>query len=259
MYLEKRDCEAERKKRLERRDKKEAKYLLKKDGDDNDGAELPEVLIDVSKSARAVEIIGQIVRNRFGSIKIAELQRLMTEGIEVGLRFLQFYITEMKASEDAVLGMIEKILDEHYELTDRELENMARKTYWGMCYANAFAVIEKLSTNIGGAELIPVIDGFLKEKLAVGDKEPAEALVYIMAKLSYEKKIPKDEIRSLAKSLADNPLAFRLLQQVVVQHIYLNHVDYADRQWVVSTLKLSEKFQEKIEADLQVRRIGKQG
>jgi len=77
---------------------------------------------------------------------------------------------------------------------------------------------------------------------------PAVKLINIAIKLEFTKKIPKKEISKLYADISNNPLTRRLLQELVIQHLYLNHVKYQDRQWISETLKIPITSQRALQA-----------
>jgi hypothetical protein len=73
-------------------------------------------------------------------------------------------------------------------------------------------------------------------------------LIHIAILLEFTKSIPKKEIAKLFSEVEGNPISKRLLQELVVQHLYLNHVDYKDRQWISSKMHLPINTQRLIQS-----------
>lgn len=244
--LENKSSETYRKQRLKKKDERERKYIVEKDSDDLHGNDLPAHLAEIGRSARAIEVIGQIVRNRYGSLKRGDLEALSHQAVGVGLRFMRHFLEEIQGSEASIVKGIEALLEEHYELSDRELMELSLRTYWEACFSVIYSVLAKISANIGSSELTPIIDECVERELTVSNPAPARLLAWLNARILFSESIPKTFIKRAAILLDGNPIAFRLLQSFVVQYIYMNRIDYDDRQWLASELKISDQTQRAI-------------
>jgi len=69
-------------------------------------------------------------------------------------------------------------------------------------------------------------------------ESPAIQLIHIAIQLEFTKKIPKKAISDMYLNLEGNPITQRLLQELIIQHLYLNYVEYQEMQWISDKLKL---------------------
>jgi hypothetical protein len=202
------------------------------------------MLADITRSAKSVEIIGQILRNRYGSMKKDELYDLALEAYSAGLRYLKFYLSLTEHHTDDIVGRIDIIL-ESKNIRDRDkIEKIARKILLGLCYQMSIGVIRKISLSIGSDKIAEIF-----EDIANKNQTPAHKLIYLSIILEFKKEIPKRLIEEMDKDFEGNILCKRLLQEVVIQHIYMHYVSYENKQWISSALKIPVESQLQIESD----------
>ncbi len=252
LVLETREVEEERKKQLQVQDRvngvdDEEEGLPH--GVDDTGEGQDETLADITRSARVVEVLGQILRNRHGSLPKKQLVDMAEAAYTSGLRFLGWYLNFMVSQEREILSMIEGFVSQDSSLSNEQVTKKARGMFLAMCYSTSYAVISKIAHSVGTESLMPVFEKVAEKH----DGSPAVRLIDVAIKLEFTKKIPKKEIAVLYADLADNKLIQRLLQEIVVRHLYLHPVSHEDRGWIASKLKLQMKDQRLIQA----RKAGK--
>lgn len=242
LVIEQRDIDDERRSRLKEKDLIEE---ATNEDADNDIEETHDAFLsDINRSARVVEIIGQILRNRYGSLTKTQLRELTLSAYSSGLKFLSFFLTATREGQDYILEFIKKIFKENTKLSDDEIASEARSIFLMFCYGTSYSVIKKIANSIGSDKLMPIFD----EIVLSGTKSPAMKLIHIAIQMEFTKKIPKRELSELYLELNGNPIAQRLLQEIVIQHLYLNHVDFQDRQWISSKIHLPIKSQRLIQS-----------
>lgn len=248
LVIESRDVDKERRTRLEQRDEIEnicdtAEEEEEFEAEDND------VLADIDKSARLVEIIGQILRNRYGSLERSQLLDLTRSAYSSGLRFLNFFLESTRENQEYLLDFISKLYRDKVDVSDEDVAVEARRIFLMFCYGASFSVVKKIAGSVGSDKLMPIFKQVFEE----GEKTPAEKLIYVAILLDFKKEIPKKELAVLYHELDGNPIARRLLQEIVIQHLYLNHVDYKDRQWISSKISLPMDTQRLIQGKSELQ------
>ncbi len=205
------------------------------DSEDDDN----EILSEINRSAKLVEIIGQMLRNRSGSLKKEQLKELTLSAYSSGLKFLNFFLTATQENQEYILNFIRNIFKENKKLSDEEITSEARNIFLMLCYGTSYSVIKKIANSLGSDKLIPIFDDINSHKTS-----PAMRLIHIAIQLEFTKSIQKKELSEAYSDFEGNPIAQRLLQELVVQHLYLNHVEYQDRQWISSKMSLPVKTQQ---------------
>jgi len=216
---------------------------------EDDLNEFRKQLSDINKSAKSVEIIGQILRNRYGSLKKPDLFELALDAYSVGLRFLKFYITTAASSKDEFLERLQHVIREETTHSSEDTEKIARKIFLALCYNLSLSVIKKISLSVGSDKLISLFDEICEK-----NPTPAHKLINLAIHLEFKKELPKKMIESMVKDFGDNILCNRMLQEIVVQHLYMHYLEYDEKQWVASTLKIPVASQQLIETHKKIKR-----
>ncbi|HGY9568391.1 TPA: NACHT domain-containing NTPase [Vibrio harveyi] len=212
-------------------------------------------IMDIARSVRSIEIIGQIIKNRYSSIELDQLHRLSIEAINVGLRFLGFYLTSTKSIKSELIEIIHKIIEQDSTLSLEEITAQSKSTFMHMVYGLSFNVIRKISNSIGHRELVE-----LYSEIRNSNPTPALCLIDTSILLEFKsnkKRLPKKEIEEAWKTVDKQFLAKRLMQDIVLQHQYLNYVSYRDKSWVAEKLQIPLETQDKIQSDKGSKRLAR--
>lgn len=250
LVLKQKTAREERKKLRSQQSKDEISTLENSDcgsiqNEEKEYREVPEQVRLSRQAYRAVEVIGQILRNRKGSLKKEKLVQLADEGVSVGLRFIGNYLNLTKDLREEIIQQIESLLSDKEVTPDNQLlESSARRYFWALCYLMSFSVIKRISETLGGDQVIPIFDEVTKERKKSDKYSIARALCDISMKMHHTKKIPQDMINDALKRIDGNLVTKRLLQEAVVQHIYLNTTSHEEKSWVASKLSIPVKEQQ---------------
>lgn len=242
LVIEQRNVDQERKRHLEIQDQFE-----EQDGQDNDN-ETPEstryILSEINQSVRLVEIIGQILRNRYGSLTKVQLTNLTLSAYSSGLKFLKFFLDSTRDNQNVILNYLQGLFKKNTRLGDKQISNEARKIFLMICYGVSYSVIKKIANSVGSNKLVAIFEEISRSHNDI----PTYQLINIAIKMEFGKSIPRAEVERLYKDLEDNPIARRLLQEIIIQHLYLNYVDYKDRQWISEKLALPMASQRQLQS-----------
>lgn len=214
-----------------------------------------DILADVNKSIRSIEIIGQIIKNRFSSIDIDQLHDLSEEAIKVGLRFLNFYLTSCKDVKSEIIDIIYKLIEKESNLSDEEISDFSKKTFMQIVYSVSFNIIKKISFSIGHRELVGLFSEIRKN-----NENPAFCLIDASITLEFKSNktnLPIDELEDLWKNVEHQFLARRLMQDLVLQHQYLNYVSHKDKSWINSKLGIPIEIQERLQSNKKTKKLSK--
>lgn len=199
---------------------------------------------DIVRSAKTVEIVGQIIRNRHGSLTRNELNELLQSAILSGLRFMNFFIEFIEDAEDELVDMISKAVSTSDKpLSPSQADNLAKSVYTRLCYGGVISIILKIASAIGHKKVLSLIRAIEKKYEGYVSIE----LVSIALELEFSSSIPRTKIEAIYKGISGNVVADRILKEIVVNHLYLNYIDRADKQWIASKLGIPLSTQNRIE------------
>ncbi|NHH85339.1 TIR domain-containing protein [Cobetia sp. MB87] len=236
LIIEQREIQRERDEYNEKLDKHEVT------SDEEFQDESPDLLANINKTFKGMEVAGQIIRNRHASLRRDSLTLLAESGINAGLRFLKYFIVISDASKKEIVKVISSHLEENPELSNSQVEKFAENAYLHLTYGVINAVVRKISTSVGSKEAMQIYR-------MIEDREPTPALhlLKLSIELYFFKKINIDSIETCMTKLSDNTVCARIVKELVVRHIYMFPVNFKDKQKLSSLLNISVRGQSQIE------------
>ncbi len=213
-----------------------------------DELEPSDTLAQINKTFRGIEIAGQIVRNRHASLKRNDLYSLAHEGINTGLRFLDYFLGIANKSKYEVIKIIETILKENPSLTNQQIEKEAKNAFLFLTYGVIFGVIRKISTSMGSSEAEAIYREIEKDF-----NTNSINLINQAIDLHFHKKLDFRNIEFLNDKFSSNPTCARILREIIIQHIYMFPVSYQDKQRISNTLRISMDTQRILDQKKQLK------
>ncbi|OWV28704.1 toll/interleukin-1 receptor domain-containing protein [Halomonas campaniensis] len=234
LVIEQREIQNER----EQHNKKLDEIERSERKDDEEGEPL-DVLANINKAFKGMEVAGQIIRNRHATLTKDTLFDIANCGASTGLRFLDYFIRMSDTSKTEIVNVIETHLAEHPNLSDSEVQDHAQKLYLHLTYGVINGVIRKIASSIGSREAFEVY-----QKLALHENKPSFTLLKQAIELQFTRSLIYSNIEETANKLRNNPVCLRILKEMVIQHIYMFPVDIRTKQQLSGLLKISVKGQQ---------------
>lgn len=236
--------ESERKKSLEIQDKKEL-ALEKENGNESMQVENNGDLLrnDIRKAIKIVEVIGQIMKNKSGSLEISRLETLFKIAMDVYLRFLSSFLNFVEDTENQkkfINYIIKSIAMKDEKETSEEVMNeeergeFAKKIYWSLGFMSVCVSILGIISSLGSDKLI-----MISNKVCDETATPASFLVKQGILMSYSKNVQILEIISKIKELDFSELAKQTMCIIISNYRYLHIVGYQEKQQIEYFLDLA--------------------
>jgi len=211
------------------------------------------LFIEIRKSAKSMEIIGQILKNQYGSLKKPQLEELFEEGQNVGLRLLKSFIDAMSNDREGlerfIQSRVEQALEEKGKIPSKEeKEKESQKFLAQFSYSIVFGWLHKIADSLGYDKLIGIADNVNNKTDTVASK-----LINLSIHTWYGKKLDIEKLKKLHREFDDdkNHQAIYILKDIVSRHIYMHPTDYRDKQKIDSLLGFSVQKQESIQQKLK--------
>lgn len=226
IVMEQRDLHEERQKEYSKRDQAE---IEEKENNDN-LAELPpdDFLATINRLFKGIELTGQIVRNKYGSLEKETIRSLIRESYDATFRFLNYFIETTETIKAEIISCIEWMISSE-DLDKDKVEKRAKGLFISLNYYLIFGTVIRIAESVGTRAAMSVCYEIDEEA-----NTPAVSLVTIAMELQFLKKIDLERIKLVYKNNDKNPVVQRILKEIVVRHTYLHPVDYKIQQ------KLSE-------------------
>ena len=204
----------------------------KNDNDQNsiEEEEVTHIMMPIINSFRAIEIVGQIIKNRRGSLEINHLKDMIYELYTTAFRTINYYNDTLNTMKKDITNVISEKVDEGD--TKREIEDRISGFIQYISFRMCLGVFNKLTDAAGNKDLKQLYKE-VSEKI----NSPAAQIVTFGINLSYSK-LDLKQLSTLVDELKDNIVALRLLKARVRGYVYNQNIDYAIKQKIASMLKM---------------------
>jgi hypothetical protein len=240
LVLEERDARQERLKHDRKKDiieeQEEARnsYL-------DENQEQSELIEKVNKACRAIEVCGQIFRNRIGSLERSYLELIYEESLSVSLRLLNVLIKFSESLKEESIRKINKIIEQNKNIPDSKIIRNIKHFYLGINYMVILTMLYGISFSIGSSKGREIYI-----KVTENKKNPALQLIQQIIELQFEKKIDINKIDKLHTELSKNYICQRFLKEIILRHCYMHDIGFRERQKLADKLNISMQTQRSI-------------
>ena len=207
------------------------------------------LLIEIRKSAKSIEIIGQIMINQSGTFKKDMLSQLFREGQNSGLRLLKSFIDLMNNNENAMDEIIQQRIsdiakEKGLELSKDEIKSFVTRFSYSIIFGWLYKIVDSLGSN----KLIEIFD-----KVDNQTNTPASKLINFSIHAWYKKEIDFNKLKLLCKDFDndENYTAKYILKDIVSRHIYMHKLDFKEKQKINSLLGFDVKEQLSVQSKLK--------
>ena len=223
------DPEKEREKMLKKCDENE-KLIAKSKVNPN---ELPEEIQNMNKSLRSIEVVGQIVKNRQGSLPKTEIKSMVKNMYETAFRTIGYFGTFIESEknqlvEDVIKNKKEGESDDEIQ---KKIESFFEITSLNFC----LFVFSKVIRAVGNKELRSTFTQIAEEMGSPAAKLVSFSMITCFSRIA----IP--DLEDIVEDLRGNPVAMSIIRARVRSYLYNNYVPYNDRQRIINTVNLSPR------------------
>ena len=228
---EKIDPEKEREKMLQKRDENDK--LMAKEEKVNPN-ELPEEILNMNKSLRSIEVVGQIVKNRQGSLPKTKIKQLVREMYNTAFRTISYFGAFIESEKSQLIEDVikNKKEGESNDEIKKKIDSFFEVTSLNFC----LFVFSKVINAVGNKELRSTFNEIAQEM-----GTPAAKLVSFSIVSCFTSKIAITELEDLVEELRDNPVAMSIIRARVRSFLYNNHVPINERQKIINTVNLNPR------------------
>lgn len=224
---------------------------------DDKAAKLPELMPDQEVSSvreldqvvqlnllfKTSEILGQVLKGRYGSIAKDVKLDLVKRLFDAPLRGVSFFSSIINSAPEAILLEITTRLQRNFPSVGNEkLDRVAKRLLFSTLGAVADSFLSRQGEIIGSPKLATVID-----QVSENDGSLSYRVFAIASKLSYPGNPPTEDIKALSESLDKNYFGYKLLQGLVARHLYMFHTSHSDKTRLASAVGIDLQTQRDIE------------
>ena len=205
-----------------------------------DGGELMEDAFRFNTAIRMIQTLGQILRSRAGSITGDEKVVISTTAIALARRLMSKLYDVAEMSAQSLIENVSELFETEVKIDSKEAAHLASRLLAAVIGGIAKSIVTRCADVFGTRDLIPLIERL--EELYQGDKFVDNQLVLLVARVSAEKKYPRERVESMLKKMKDaDILAHAALAHAVARSFYLNPPPRAIRDSACSRLGITVK------------------
>lgn len=184
-----------------------------------------ELSIELRRSAKTVEVIGAIVKNRAGSLGNEQLKNLFLAGISVHLRQMASFlllIEKMTDEADYSDFLIERIRDSYPKLDEAKLKLIANRYFWGANFAFVMGTIRKIAKSLGSNKITNIV-----KEVCDNINTPASFMIKHTILMWNNKNLRINELMKMDKIL-DSPVAKNVMLWLITDYCSMHRINYKD-------------------------------
>lgn len=218
----------------------------------SDDVETIDFYARITLALKTIDILGQITKKHWGEIDGEQKYNLVKSTYNLGLRTLNIYLQYLQNNSKDIIEHIKELVEEKH-IRDRfqlkkTVEETVRDFIFRLCFVSTWGITKRVSNSIGYDKLKNTFERVLKE-------QPFNSveLIDLSIKLGYSS-IPIDTVTDCKHKMEKNKLSTILLQNLIIDHIYMFDTDFKIKQQVCALLGISVQEQLKISNTSKVKK-----
>ncbi|MCU0457657.1 MAG: metallophosphoesterase [Bacteroidales bacterium] len=217
---------------LESQDKRALKQTREKRGmhhnEESEGFD--EFMVPFFQAFRALDIVGQIIKNRKGSLPTSTLIDMIIELYHAAFRTISFFgFSLFEAKDDFIESLSSRFVDGE---SKHNIESKVNSFFQFTALQICLGLFTKVIHAVGQKDLRPL---FIEAANKIST--PAADIVTFSINSCFGN-LSTGELQKIAKKYENNPVALKIIKARVKSYLYQNYVDYKKRQSFASTLKM---------------------
>lgn len=187
----------------------------------------------IDKALRAIEVVGQIIKNRRNSLEKSKLKEMLVELYYAGFRTVNYLGTTLSDDKKALMEDI--IKDEQIGGDILKIRNRLDYFFELTTFRFCLFVFGKIINSVGVKDL-----RWLYNDASAMIDTPAAEIVTFSIESVYSKLVVED-LKKLINKYKDNSAAMTIIRARVRSYLYNNYVEVSDRNRIASALRLDPK------------------
>ena len=201
----------------------------------------PESIEHFVMSFLTIQVLGQILRNYYGSLKGNIKIDLGEEAYLMGLRATNRFYKKLIGSKEYLVKSISNILVREHIVAKDHAERAARHIIFFCCIFIPELYISHISQSLSNDKLADTFDDIIRRHDNIGF-----GIINLAIRMDCHGAFPLDEAVSLLKRIGNNILPSTILKDLVVQHLYLFPRSESERQSICDKLRIPRRVRKQI-------------
>lgn len=189
--------------------------------------------LKIDKALRAIEVVGQIIKNRRNSLEKSKLKEMVVELYYAGFRTVNYLGTTL--AEDKKNLVEDIIKDEELGGDTMKIREHINYFFEMTIFRFCLFVFGKIIRSVGVKEL-----RWLYNEASVEIDTPAADIVTFSIESVYSRLVVED-LKKLVNKYKDNSAAMTIIRARVRSYLYNNYVEVNDRKRIAAALKFDQR------------------
>lgn len=240
--------ENERAKRLETQDVEEVSKGDKKKSIVREEENGDDLVMELRRSIKTVEVMGRIIKNRAGSLEKSKLEFIFEQAVEINLRLLTsfFELIKNEKEQQEIVNFISTRLGKIIEnrgkqekskpMSQEKLEKLAKGIFWNLNFFVIYGFMDKMIHSLGSNKLTAII-----EKVCDNENTPASFLLKHGILMWHNKNLQIDNIAKRIDKNGFSETAKKVMEFMIVNHCSMHLIDFKEKQKIQHKLGISSQ------------------
>ncbi len=191
------------------------------------------MLDEAGSALRSIEVIGQVLKNRFGSLPTNQIEYAIEQCNTLGFKVVNFFIDTIIMTEEEFIKVFTNLIMQNELLNSSEANDKAKNYVRLMAFNLSYFIIDLVAKSISQKQI--------EETISISCENNSHKIINLAVKLRlHPRTIPREYIQEILNE--NHGLLFeKLINQIVYDHLYLYELNYQDLQWVYEKLKINFK------------------
>jgi len=211
-----------------------------------------DLLSQLTRALRTINILGQLTKKYWGELLGDQKYNLAEETLMLGLRTLKFEYVILEKSSEGLIEHVMKIVQKRFakqNVTKEQVKDISENLIFNLAASAGFGVLKRITSSIGTEKLS---DTF--HDIEIAYPYNSTALVNLGIKLEHYKGFPIKDIEALKTENLKNPLGFSVLQNFVMDYMYMYELPYDKKQQICELMNIKMQDQRAIELTTQIKK-----
>jgi hypothetical protein len=211
-------------------------------------------MAEINNAVKTIDLLGQVVKKHWGELDGDQKYNLVYSTYELGLRTLDCYLSLVQKNADGLIEHLSHFIEKKH-IKDRfklkkTIEETSREYIFRLCFISSFGIIKRISNSVGYDKLKNSFDKILKT-----NNFNSVRLIDTAIKLSYSNiGTHIDLIKSYKDMIGNNKLSTFLLQNLVIDYMYMYETDHKTKSTICNYLNVSVKEQIIIDSTSKIKK-----
>lgn len=196
-----------------------------------------EMVREFVSALRTTEVLGQVIKNRAGSLKKDQLESVIKTILDIHAKiYSQFFsLIQAEGIEESMIEMFAYWLSSHPKIVSRlpqeKIKELASSLFWNINYRAICGITMHCVRSVGSEQLWPIL-----KDVCEGLAAPLGEVIKFGTEVFYRNRVP---ISTLKKKKDELPIiVWTIIREMIVQYCNTHPMKFDERQQVENLLNV---------------------